>query len=69
MTCAQRAHSVEIGKFLSQNNFVKIVKKNRENNVLHKLYSKMVLEWALLSDFGANYRKFELFGLLEEGFN
>ena len=60
-------NSVEIRKFLSQNNFVKIMKKIRENNLLQKLYSKMVLEWALFSIFGANYRKFELFGLLEEG--
>ena len=41
--------------------------KFRETNALKAFYSKMALEMAVFCIFGANLRKFDLFGLLEEG--
>ena len=61
-------HSVEIRKFLSHSFFFcKVVKNFRENNVLRTLYNKMALGMAPFGIFGANLRKFDLFGLIEEG--
>ena len=39
----------------------------RENNALIAFYSKMVIEMTQFSTFGANLRKFGLFGVIEEG--
>ena len=46
--------------------FCKVVKNFRENNVLRTLYNKMALGMAPFGIFGANLRKFDLFGLIEE---
>ena len=47
--------------------FPQISWKFRETNALKAFYSKMALEMAVFCIFGANLRKFDLFGLLEEG--
>ena len=60
-------HSVEIRKFLSQAFFAKNLEKFRENNAVKELLSKMVLEMAKFCIFRANSRKFDLFGVIEEG--
>ena len=44
-----------------------MLKNFRENNAVMAFYSKMVLEIAQLIIFGANLRKFDLFGVIEEG--
>ena len=62
-------HSVEITKFLSHSFMWKLLKNFRENNVLKASYSKMALEMAQFSIFRANLRKFDPFGLIEEGLN
>ena len=60
-------HSVEFHKFLSHTFCGKMLKIFRENNALMAFYSKMVIEMAQFSTFGANLRKFCPFGLIEEG--
>ena len=65
MQCGR--HIVEFRKILSHTFFAKMLKNFRENNAVMAFYSKMVLEIAQLIIFGANLRKFDLFGLLEEG--
>ena len=61
------AHSVEFRKFLSHTFYGKMLKIFRENNALIAFYSKMVIEMTQFSTFGANLRKFGLFGVIEEG--
>ena len=60
-------HIVEFRKILSRTFFAKMMKNFRENNAVMAFYSKMALEMARLSIFGANLRKFGLFGVIEEG--
>ena len=63
----QQYHSVEFRKFLSHTFCGKMLKIFHENNALIALYSKMVIEMTQFSTFGANLRKFGLFGVIEEG--
>ena len=58
---------MEFRKFLSHTFWGKMLKIFRENNALMAFYSKMILEMAQISIFGANLRKFGPFGPIEEG--
>ena len=56
-----------ISQILSHTFFGKMLKIFRENNALMAFYSKMVIEMAQFSTFGANLRKFCTLGVIEEG--
>ena len=61
------SHSVEIYEFLSHDNFANFFNFFRENNALKGLFSKMASANSIFDQVGANLRKFELLGLIEEG--
>ena len=60
-------HSVEFCEILSHEICVKLFKFLRENNTLKVLFSKMASANSILDQVGANLRKFDQWGLIEEG--
>ena len=58
---------MEIHEFLSHDNFANFFNFFRENNALKGLFSKIASANSIFDQVGANLRKFELLGLIEEG--
>ena len=63
------SHSVEYCEILSHEICAKLFKFLRENNTLKVLFSKMASANSILDQVGANLRKFDQCGLIEEGLN
>ena len=58
---------MEFCKILSHDICAKLFKFLRENNTLKVLFSKMASANSILDQVGANLRKFDQCGLIEEG--
>ena len=58
---------MEIHEFLSHDNFANFFNFFRENNSRKGLFSKMASANSIFDQVGANLRKFEPLGLIEEG--